>query len=243
LVGFERAGMESDAEEEEAGEEGKGTSACEELRRRWRRLADCRMQEEIFSVARALSAVLPCVSAGTPAILNSRGLTADDVSASASSNHPGSSALGRFILFSSLVTLFLFSPLSLSLRLSLWLSSLVPFLHPFRCYCCCMIASEEPASMPTTLHVTLAIPPPQTTCATSLSTSSVSRPPPATSSVLGPPSQVPPTSPLQSRPGWTSEIPPYRPPSPSHHSHTTSSFFEALQRIFIVFIEGGCFSA
>lgn len=75
MVGFEEAGMESDAKKRRKGKKGKGTSECEELRRRWRRLADCRMQEEIFSVARALSAVLPCVSAGTPAILESTGLS------------------------------------------------------------------------------------------------------------------------------------------------------------------------
>ena len=97
-----------------------------------------------------------------------------------------------------------------------------------------MIASEEPASMPTTLHVTLAIPPPQTVLATSLSTSSVSRPPPATSPVLGPPSRVLLTSPLQSRPGWRSEIPPTLHLPLLTILMPRPLFFDALQRIVTV---------
>ena len=147
------------------GKKGRWTSECEELRRRWRRLADCRMQEEIFSVARALSAVLPCVSAGTPAILDSRGL-------------PTSTNVFCFRLVESARVVrprALHSPSFSSLALFLFSLSptlaLVPLLHPFRClHCCCMIASEEAASIPTTIHVTLAMPPPRNTYARSLST-------------------------------------------------------------------------
>ena len=137
---------------------------------------------------------------------------------SASSNHPGSSALGRFILLSRLLCFYVFS-LSLSLPPSdsrsggvLWLLSFIRFAT----VAAWLQARNQPRSLPPStsplpcLHLRLPVPrrhPPrpfQDLHARS----------PSTSPVSGPPYQVPPTSPLRSRPGWRSQTPPTVHPPP-----------------------------
>lgn len=193
-------------------------------------MADCRMQEEIFSVARALSAVLPCVSAGTPAILKlERGrlplMMMMMFLLPPPSNHPGSSALGRFILFflSSSSLLCFYFPLSLSPTLALVefsgsSPSSVSLLLLHDCKRGTSLDAYHPPRHPChtstsdcPCHVILHLVCFKTsTCHLTRFGTSISGPSHFTTSVKT----------------WM-EVgdPSYPPPPPSHHSHATSSLF------------------